>query len=157
MTHAAGGTPSERLSLQLRIRVSDETILRQLQCATQVAPPRARIIGIDDWSWRKSQTYETIIIDLERRAVIDVLEECDVVTCTDWLRRHPKVEVISRDRCGLYAQAARQGAPQAEQVADRFHIVQNLRTAIEEQVNLHGRVTGRALSTRTTSARPVTC
>jgi hypothetical protein len=68
-----------------------------------------------------------------------------VVTCTDWLKRHPEVEVISRDRCGLYAQAARRGAPQAKQVADRFHIMQNLRQAIEEQMNLHGRATGRAL------------
>ena len=148
MAHAAGGSPAERLLRRLGIRVSDDTILRQLLRAAQVAPPRARIIGIDDWSWRKSQTYGTIIIDLERRAVIDVLdvlEDRDVVTCTDWLRRHPEVEVISRDRCGLYAQAARQGAPQAEQVADRFHIVQNLRMAIEEQMNLHGRATGRAL------------
>ena len=145
LAHAAGGTPAERLLRQLGIRVSDDTILRQLLRAAQVVQPRARIIGIDDWSWRKSQNYGTIIIDLERRAVIDVLEDRDVVTCTDWLRRHPEVEVISRDRCGLYAQAARQGAPQAEQVADRFHIVQNLRMAIEEQMNLHGRATGRAL------------
>jgi transposase len=121
MAHAAGGTPAERLLRRLGIRVSDDTILRQLLRAAQVVQPRARIIGIDDWSWRKSQSYGTIIIDLERRAVIDVLEDRDVITCTDWLRRHPEVEVISRDRCGLYAQAARQGAPQAEQVADRFH------------------------------------
>jgi transposase len=145
MAHAAGGTPAERLLRRLSIRVSDDTILRQLLSAVQVAPPRARIIGIDDWSWRKSQTYGTIIVDLERRAVIDVLEDRAVSTCTDWLRRHPEVEVISRDRCGLNAQAARQGAPQAEQVADRFHIVQNLRMAIEEQMSLHGRPTGRAL------------
>jgi transposase len=136
VAHAAGGTPAERLLRRLGIRVSDDTILRQLLRAAQVVPPRARIIGIDDWSWRKSQNYGTIIIDLERRAVIDVLEDRDVVTCTDWLRRHPEVEVISRDRCGLYAQAARKGAPQAEQVADRFHIVQNLRMAIEEQSRL---------------------
>ena len=102
MAHAAGGTPAERLLRRLGIRVSDDTILRQLLRAAQVVPPRARIIGIDDWSWRKSQNYGTIIIDLERRAVIDVLEDRDVVTCTDWLRRHPEVEVISRDRCGLY-------------------------------------------------------
>ncbi len=93
MAHAAGGTPAERLLRRLGIRVSDDTILRQLLRAAQVVPPRARIIGIDDWSWRKSQTYGTIIIDLERRAVIDVLEDRDVVTCTDWLRRHPEVEV----------------------------------------------------------------
>ncbi|MDR7127575.1 transposase [Pseudorhodobacter sp. 4114] len=145
MAHAAGGSPAERLLRRLGIRVSDDTILRQLLRAAQVCPPCARIIGIDDWSWRKSQTYGTIIVDLERRDVIYVLEDRDVVTCTDWLRHHPEVEVISRDRCGLYAQAARHGAPQAEQVADRFHIVQNRSMAIEEQMNLHGRATGRAL------------
>jgi transposase len=80
MAHAAGGTPSERLLRRLGIRVSDDTIIRQLLRAAQVVPPRARIIGIDDWSWRKSQNYGTIIIDLERRAVIDVLEDRDVVT-----------------------------------------------------------------------------
>ncbi len=63
--------------------------------------------------------------------------------CTNWLRCHPEIEVVSRDRCGLYAKAAHQGAPQALQVADRFHLVQNLRQAIEEQMNMHGRATDR--------------
>jgi transposase len=144
LAHDAGGSQTERFLRRLGIRVSDDTILRQLLRAAQACPQSARIIWIDDWSWRKSQTYGTINIDLELRAVIDVLEDHDVVTCTDWLRRHPDVEVISRDRCGLYAQAARLGAPQAEQVADRFHRVQNLRVAIEEQMNLRGRATGRA-------------
>ncbi len=143
--HATGGRPAERLLHRLGLGVSDDTVLRQLKNRAQDTAEPPTVIGIDDWSWRKSQTYGTIIVDLERRAVIDVLEDRDVVTCTDWLKRHPEVEVISRDRCGLYAQAARQGAPQAEQVADRFHIVQNLRQAIEEQMNLHGRATGRAL------------
>lgn len=120
MAHAAGGTPAERILRRLGIPVSDDTILRQLLRSTETGARSARVIGIDDWSWRKSQSYGTIIIDLERRAVIDVLEDRDVVTCTDWLKRHPEVEVISRDRGGLYAQSARQGAPQAAQVADRF-------------------------------------
>lgn len=145
MAHATGGSPAERILRRLGIQVSDDTILRQLLRATQESGRSARAIGIDDWSWRKSPTYGTVVIDLERRTVLDVLEDRDVVTCTEWLRRHPEVEVISRDRCGLYAQAAHQGAPQAVQVADRFHIVQNLRMAIEEQMNLHGRATGRAL------------
>ena len=118
---------------RLGLGISDDTVLRQLKKRAQgtaelkafsstkaqgtAEPPT--VIGIDDWSWRKSQTYGTIIVDLERRVVIDVLEDRDVVTCTNWLKRHPEVEVISRDRCGLYAQAARQGAPQAKQVADR--------------------------------------
>ncbi len=74
-----------------------------------------------------------IIVDRERHAVIDVLEEREFVTRIDWLRRHPEMEVIGQDRCGLYVQAVRQGAPQAEQVADQFHIVQNRPMAIEGQ------------------------
>lgn len=143
--HAAGGRPAERLLHRLGIRISDDTVIRQMLHASRDNAPPPRVIGIDDWSWRKSQTYGTIVIDLERRTVVDILEDRNVDTCTAWLNRHPQVEVISRDRCGLYAQAARQGAPQALQVADRFHIVQNLRMAIEEQMNLHGRATGRAL------------
>lgn len=65
----------------------------------------AQITWIDDWSWRKAQTDGTIIIDFERGTVVDVFDDREVVTCTAWLRRHPEVEVKSRDRCGFYAQA----------------------------------------------------
>jgi transposase len=132
---------------QLGMPVSDDTILRHLKRSASQADdePHARIIGIDDWSWRKSWRYGTIIVDLERRKVMDVLEDRSVASVSQWLKRHPTIEVISRDRCGLYAQAAREGAPQASQVADRFHLFQNLRLAIEEQMSLSGRATGRAL------------
>lgn len=97
---------------RLGVGVSDDTVLRQLkQVADNTAPP-PRVIGIDDWSWKKSQTYGTIIVDLERHVVIDILEDRTVETCTKWLRHHPEIEVVSKDRCGLYAKAARQGAPQ---------------------------------------------
>jgi transposase len=129
----------------LGIGVSDDTVLRQLKRFVQDTAPTPRVVGIDDWSWRKSQTYGTIIVDLERRAVIDILADRSVESCSKWLRQHPEIEVVSRDRCGLYAKAANQGAPQAAQVADRFHLIQNLRQAIEEQMNMHGRATGRAL------------
>jgi transposase len=82
----------------------------------------ARIVGIDDWSWRKSWRYGTIIVDLERRKVVDILEDRSMSSVAQWLKRHPSIEVVSRDRCGLYAQATREGAPQASQVADRFHL-----------------------------------
>tara|TARA_R110002124_G_scaffold127318_2_gene287231 strand:+ start:6035 stop:7273 length:1239 start_codon:yes stop_codon:yes gene_type:complete len=129
----------------LGIEVSDDTVLRRLTRRAETIARPPRVIGIDDWSWKKSQTYGTIIVDLERRSVIDILGDRTVENCTNWLHRHPEIEVVSRDRCGLYAKAARQGAPQALQVADRFHLVQNLRQAIEEQMNMHGRATGRAL------------
>ncbi len=132
---------------RLGMPISDDTILRHLKRnASRVDDaPAARIIGIDDWSWRKSWRYGTIIVDLERRKVMDILEDRSVASVARWLKRHPSIEVVSRDRCGLYAQAAREGAPQASQVADRFHLIQNLRIAIEEQMSLSGRATGRAL------------
>lgn len=143
--HATGGRPAERLLRRLGVGVSDDTVLRHLKQRAESAAPPPTVIGIDDWSWRKSQTYGTIIVDLERQTVIDILPDRSVESCAGWLRQHPEIEVISRDRCGTYAKAARQGAPQALQVADRFHLVQNLRQAIEEQMNMHGRATGRAL------------
>jgi len=144
MGHSTGGRPGERLMRRLGMPISDDTILRHLKRnASRVDDaPAARIIGIDDWSWRKSWRYGTIIVDLERRKVMDILEDRSVAR---WLKQHPSIEVVSRDRCGLYAQAAREGAPQASQVADRFHLIQNLRIAIEEQMSLSGRATGRAL------------
>ncbi|MFA1674593.1 ISL3 family transposase, partial [Rhizobium mongolense] len=145
--HSTGGRPGERLMRRLGMSISDDTILRHLKrnAARIDDDPPARIVGIDDWSWRKSWRYGTIIADLERRKVLDILEDRSVVSVARWLKQHPSIEVVSRDRCGLYAQAAREGAPQASQVADRFHLMQNLRLAVEEQMSLSGRAAGRAL------------
>ena len=124
---------------------SHDTVLRQLKQRAQDTAPPLKVIGIDDWSCRKSQTYGTIIVDLERHAIIDILADRSVESCAKCLRQHPEIEVVSRDRCDVYAKAASQGAPQAAQVADRFHLIQNLCQAIEEQINMHCRATGRAL------------
>ncbi len=78
------------------------------------------------------------MVDLERRVVVDVIDNRSAESAKAWLQERPSIEVVSRDRCGLYAQAAREGAPQARQVADRFHLVQNLRTAIKEEMSNHG-------------------
>ncbi len=94
------------------------------------------MVGIDDWAWRKGYgSYGTIIIDLERHEVLDVMQDRTADGTANWFRNHPEVEVVSRDRCGLYAKGAREGAPQAKQCADRFHILQNLRQAVENQLN----------------------
>ena len=145
--HSAGGRPGERLMQRLGMPVSDDTILRQLKRDATAAQRNSeiRVVGIDDWSWRRATSYGTIMVDLERRSVVDILEDRSVESAAKWLRDRPSIEVVSRDRCGLYAQATREGAPQAQQVADRFHLVQNLRSAIEEQMSLSGRATGRAI------------
>lgn len=124
---------------RLGMPVSDDTILRQIKRRASVSIQDAvRVVGIDDWSWRRSTRYGTIMVDLERRAVVDILDDRSVASAKAWLQARPSIEVVSRDRCGLYAQASREGAPQARQVADRFHLVQNLRAAIKEQMSLCG-------------------
>jgi Transposase len=92
-------------------------------------------LGIDDWAWRKGSTYGTIVVDLERREVVDVLPDRSTVGTVNWLEQHPEIEIVSRDRCGSLAQGAHEGAPRARQVADRFHIRLNLREAIQTQLS----------------------
>jgi hypothetical protein len=135
IAYVAGGRPSERLMRRLGMPQGDDRILRNLKRHAAASQKPLRVVGIDDWSWLKGSRYGTIVVDLERREIVDVLHDRSAKTMAAWLEKNPTIEIISRDRCGLYAQAARQGATSARQVADRFHLVQNLRLAIEQQLS----------------------
>jgi len=143
--HAAGGRVSERLLTRLGMPVSDNAIVRQLKSHVrkQRKNEPLRAIAIDDWSWRKGFRYGTIVVDLERRTVADVLKSRSAQGTADWLKQHPEIEFVSRDRCGFYAQGIRKGAPSARQVADRFHLMQNLRESIEREMTSVSRGAGR--------------
>ena len=134
--HAAGGRPSERLMVRLGMQVSDTTILRRLKQHAGGKRDRAsvRVAGVDEWAWRKGTRFGTIVVDLERRGVVDLLPDRTAASMADWFKQHPEVDIVTRDRDGLYADAARQGAPQARQVADRFHLLKNLRETIARQL-----------------------
>jgi len=136
--HSLGGRPAERLLARLGMPVSDDTILRQLKSRAAMgkrSSKQLRVIGIDDWAWRKGQNYGTVLVDLEGRRVADLLPKRSAEQVAQWLQQNPTVEIVSRDRFGLYARAAQRGAPQARQVADRFHLLLNLREAVEHELS----------------------
>jgi len=88
-------------------------------------------LGVDDWAWRKGQDYGTILVNLDLHRVLDLLPDRSAESFSAWLRQHPEILTIARDRCGLYAEGAALGAPQAQQIADRFHLILNLSTTME--------------------------
>lgn len=129
---ALGGSAGSCLAEQLGIMASDSTLLRQLRRRIVGEPASPRVLGIDDWAWRKGHRYGTILCDLERGKVIDLLGDRSTESTERWLRAHPGTEIISRDRASLYAQAAKNAAPKAVQVADRWHLLHNLTEALIE-------------------------
>jgi transposase len=134
VAYAVGGRPGERLMRHLGLRCSKNTLLRRIKRWARFRPSAESIsaVGVDEWAWRKGYgNYGTILVDLERRQVVDLLGECSAAAFEGWLRQHPKVRIISRDRQGLLAEGGQAGAPQAAQVADRFHLIQNLQQAVQ--------------------------
>jgi transposase len=132
-----GGEPGARLAHRQGMPISPDTLLRLARHDPPTPRPTPRVLGIDDFALRKGQVYGTILIDLERRQPVDVLPVRSAAAVAAWLEAHPGVDIITRDRSGEYAEGARRGAPDAIQVADRFHLLQNVREVLQRVLERH--------------------
>ncbi len=134
---ALGGAAGVRLSQSLGLTVSRNTLLRMIRrapCPVMVPP---QVLSVDDFALRKRHTYGTLLLDLARRRPLVLLPDREAATVAQWLEAHPGVKVLVRDRAEAYAEAARLGAPTACQVADRFHLLQNLADVLTDVFRAH--------------------
>ena len=129
---ALGGEGSARLLQHLAMPASADTVLRLVRRLPLPEPEPPRVVGVDDWALRKGRTYGSIVVDLDRRRVLDLLPDRTAETLADWLRGQPQIAVMARDRSTEYARGIGLGAPGATQVADRWHVLVNLRQALSD-------------------------
>ena len=132
---ALGGAAGARLASRLALPVSGATLLRLVRRYTGDDVPLApQVIAIDDWAWKRGQRYGTVVCDLERRRIMDLLPDRATSTVEAWLSAHPGISVIARDRGGGYGHAASRAVAHAVQVADRWHLIENASAAFLDAV-----------------------
>src|SRR5918994_5809680 len=129
-----GGRAGARLALELGIVAAGDTLLRRIKAAPLPEVVKVRVLGVDDFAFKKGSTYGTILVDLERHGVVDLLPERSQESLVAWFESHPgaEVEVASRDRSNIYREGLAKGAPGATHVADRWHLLRNLALTLEE-------------------------
>jgi Transposase len=128
---ALGGQAGARLTTHLRLPASAATLLRLVRGGRIPPTPALQAVSVDEWAWRRGHRYGTILVNLADYRVVDLLPDRSAASMAAWLTQYPTITVVGRDRSPLYADGIRRGTPNAVQVVDRFHLVDNLREAVE--------------------------
>ena len=141
-----GGEAGARASKRQGMACRADTLLRLTKQATLPTTPPVKVLGVDEWAWRKGQSYGTMLVDLERHVPVDLLPDASAHSFAAWLKAHPSVELITRDRAGIFTDGAASGAPNAIQIADRWHILRNLSEALKKVLSRHHETIKRAFT-----------
>jgi transposase len=131
---ALGGRPGARMALGIGIKIGRDALLARVRCAETAQSNVVRVLGVDDFAFRKGRSYGTILVDQQKHQIVDLLPDREASSLAAWLKNHPEIEIVTRDRGQAYADGIRQGAPQSVQIADRFHLMQNLTDALKRLV-----------------------
>ena len=154
---ALGGRPAAIFAKRLMLPVSNDTLLRVVRRRTAMPTDPLLVVGIDDWAFRKNHRYGTIVCDLERRRIVALLPDRDTATVQAWLSKHPGIKIVSRDRGGGYGEAVARALPNAVQVADRWHLMENASAAFLEAVRRSMRGIRTAMGATTVNPELLTC
>jgi len=148
------GADAAQIASSFGMATTAKTIIRRVLQLSLPSEGSVHKVGIDEWAWKKGHHYGTILVDLEKRRVVQLLADRSVETSTAWLRTHPEIDLVSRDRGQIFREAATQGAPQAKQVVDRYHLQKNFADALEKFFRKQERVLKKAAEGSTGKARP---
>jgi transposase len=131
---ALGGRPAANFAKRLMLPVSNDTLLRVVRRRSRRPSDLLKVVGIDDWAWRRNHRYASIVCNLERRRIVTLLPDREPATARAWFTAHPTIEIVARDRGGGYGEAAAKALPHAVQVADRWHLMENASRAFLDAV-----------------------
>ena len=154
---ALGGRPAASFARRLMVPVSNDTLLRVVRRRAGTPSEPLSVVGIDDWAFRRNHRYGSVVCDLERRRIVTLLPDREIATVEAWLADHPGIEIVARDRGGGYGEATAKALPNAVQVADRWHLMENASAAFLDAVRKSMRAIRTAIGSGTIDPELLTC